>query len=767
MTKGRHRVAFAALVAGLAVTAMTFPVAAAPGRSLAQAGPPAWPAAPVARADAPNVLVIMTDDVGFGSSSTFGGPVPTPTFDALAREGLRYNQFNTTALCSPTRAALLTGHIPNNAEMGTLTNTPTSYDGYTGIIPRSTATVAWVLHDNGYATAAFGKWHLTPEWETSRIGPFDRWPTGMGFDHFYGFLAGSTDQFAPGLYEDTLPIDPPADDPDYILDRDLADRTIGWIRGQHAIAPDRPFLAYYATGTAHGPLQAPREWLVRFRGKFDGGWDAMREEIFARQKQLGVIPANAVLTARPAALPAWTSLTPDQKQFASRLMESYAAALSHADYQIGRIVQSLKDSGQYENTLIIYIQGDNGSSGEGGLSGLVDELSMVDGTPESPEFQKSRIDDLGGPRAYAAYPAGWGWAMNTPFQYYKQVASHLGGVRNGMVMSWPRRIKDAGGLRTQFHYVSDIMPTILDVAGVKAPRSVDGVAQKPIDGVSMTYSFDSATAPSHRRAQVFAMAGNFGVYHDGWWAGTSPVKPPWDLLKPGNTTLGGRTWELYNLDQDFSQARNLAGSDPVRLVQLQKLFLAEAGRNRIAPDREASEGSAGRPSLAKGRNLFIYAPGSTRIPENAAPSTLGRSFTITADVELPQQAVNGVLATQGGRFGGYSFYVKNGRPVFHYNAIGPRQYVIAANEQLTAGAHKISASFSADRPERGSGGSLTLAVDGKPIAQGRIEATLKGWISLSEGLDVGEDRLTPIGDDYAIENNWFSGKLNSVSIELK
>lgn len=709
----------------------------------------------------------MTDDVGFGSSSTFGGPVPTPTFDALARDGLRYNQFNTTALCSPTRAALLTGRVPNNAEMGTLTNTPTSYEGYTGIMPHSTATVARILHDNGYATAAFGKWHLTPEWETSRIGPFDRWPTGMGFDHYYGFLAGSTDQFAPGLYRDTLPIDPPSNDPDYILDRDLANRTIDWIQTQRAIAPDRPFFAYYATGTAHGPLQAPKQWLTKFRGRFDGGWDAMRAEIFARQKKQGIIPANTVLTPRPDALPAWSTLAPDQKRFASRLMEAYAAALSHADEQVGRIVQSLKDSGQYENTLIIYIQGDNGSSGEGGLSGLVDELSMVDGTPESPEFQKSRIGDLGGPLAYAAYPAGWGWAMNTPFQYYKQVASHLGGVRNGIVMSWPRRIKDAGGLRPQFHYVSDIMPTILDVVGIEAPKAVDGVAQKRVDGVSVAYSFDSADAPSSRQTQILAMAGNFGIYHKGWWAGTTPVKPPWDLLKPGRTTLGGRNWELYNLDNDFSQARNLARSEPALLAQLQQLFLTEAGRNLVAPYREASEGSARRPRLAAGRSSFTYAPGATRIPENAAPSTLGRSFTITADVELAHEPAHGVLVTHGGLFGGYSFYVKDGRPIFHYNAIGERQYVIAAQEQLPAGAHKVTATFHADSQVRGSGGSLTLAVDGNPVAQGRIEATLKGWISLSEGLDIGEDRLTPISDAYAVDNSRFSGKLNSVRIDLK
>ena len=738
-----------------------------PGRTLAESPPPQWPALPQAPAGAPNVLIIMTDDVGFGTSSTFGGPVPTPTFEALARHGLRYNQFNTAALCSPTRAALLTGHVPNNAEMGSLTNTPTAHEGYTSVIPRSTATIARMLHDRGYATAAFGKWHLTPEWEMSAAGPFDHWPTGMGFDHYYGFIAGSTDQFAPGLYADTTAIDPPRNDPDYILDRDLADRMIDWIRTQHALAPDRPFFAYYATGTAHSPLHAPKAWLAKFHGKFDRGWDAMREETFAQQKTLGIIPANTALTPRPAALPAWSSLSPDQRRFAARLMEAYAAALSYADDQIGRIVQTLKDSGQFDNTLVIYIQGDNGSSAEGGLNGLVNELSMVDGTPERPAYQIGMIDQLGGPRTYDAYPAGWGWAMNTPFQYYKQVASHLGGVRNGLVMSWPARINDAGALRQQFHYVSDIAPTILDAVGIVPPKVVDGIEQRPLDGISMVYSFDRPDERSPRRTQVFAMAGNFGIYHDGWWAGTTPAKAPWDLLKPGKDDLTGRNWELYDLTTDYSQAHDLAGAQPARLAQLQQLFWAEAGRNRIVPIHGSSVGAAGRPSLAAGRTSFTYAPGIIRIPENAAPSTLGRSFTITADVDLAQIPANGVLATHGGRFGGYAFYVKDGRLSFHYNAIGERQYLVTATEPLPSGHHQLGAVFTADRPERGTAGALTLTLDGRPVATGRIGATLKNWISLSEGLDIGEDRITPIGDDYALDESRFSGKLNFVRIDLQ
>ena len=601
----------------------------------------------------------------------------------------------------------------------------------------------------------------------SQLGPFDHWPTGLGFDHFYGFLAGSTDQFAPALYEGTLPIEPSRDDPDYILDHDLADHAIRWIREQSALAPGRPFFAYYATGTAHGPHHAPKVWLDRFRGRFDQGWDAIRDETFARQKALGVIPADTALTPRPASLPAWSSLSTDQRRVAARMMEAYAAALAYADDQIGRVIQSLKGSGALDNTLVIYIQGDNGSSAEGGISGLIDELSMVEGVGERLEYQLGRIDDIGRPKAYNAYPAGWGWAMNTPFQFYKQVASHLGGVRNGMVMAWPKRFKGGGAVRSQFHYVSDIAPTILEATGITPPQMVDGVPQKPLDGISMAYSFTRAKAASPRRTQLFAMVQNLGIYHDGWWAGTRPYRAPWDLLKPGKIDPDRRVWELYDLNTDYSQMRDLAKTQPAMLAQMQQLFWAEAGRNHVLPLHDASEASAGRPTLAAGRSSFTYQPGITRIPENTAPSTLGRSFTITAEIELPPEPVHGVLATHGGRFGGYAFYVKDGRLRFHYNAVGERQYLVSASELLPAGAHRISASFKADRPVRGSGGTLTLAVDDKPIATGRIGATLRTWISLSEGLDIGEDSITPVSDDYTLAESKFSALLKSLRIDLQ
>lgn len=729
--------------------------------------PDHWPVAREARDGAPNVLLIMTDDVGFGSSSAFGGPVPTPTFDALARQGLRYNQFNTTALCSPTRAALLTGRNPHNVEMGTLTNVPSGYDGYTTVIPKSAATVAQLLRSNGYSTAAFGKWHLAPEWEMSQIGPFDRWPTGLGFDYYYGFIGGSTDQFAPALFENTRAISPPARDTNYILDRDLADRAINWIAGQRALAPSKPFFAYYATGTAHGPHHAPKEWLERFRGKFDQGWDAMREQSFARQKAMDLIPRSTRLTPRPTALPAWSSLSRDQRRVASRFMEAYAAALAFSDHEIGRMVDSLRKSGQLENTLVIFIQGDNGGSGEGGVSGLLDEMSMVDGVPERLAYQLSRIDEIGGPAVYNAYPAGWGWAMNAPFQYYKQIASHFGGVRNGMVMSWPKRIKQMGGIRQQFHFVSDIAPTILDAAGVTAPPAFDGVKQKPIDGISMVYSFDESRAPSRRHCQIFAMVQNLGLYKDGWWVGTRPVREPWDLLKPSKFKPDGRVWELYDLRSDFSQANDLAARQPAKLVEMQAAFWEEARRGSVLPIHHPSEGAAGKPSIATGRSMFVYNAGMTRLAEGAAPSTLGRSFSLTANVTIGDIPARGMLATQGGRFGGYAFYLQDGKPVFHYNAIGERQYTIRAATLVSAGNHELVARFDADRSERGTGGTVTLTLDGVTIGAGRVDATLRSWISLSEGLDIGEDTLTPVNDDYTVDQSRFNGTLTSLTVDLR
>lgn len=736
------------------------------GRTVAESGPTRWPRNPEAPAGAPNVLLIMTDDVGFGASSAFGGPIPTPTFDALAQRGLRYNQFNTTALCSPTRAALLTGRDPHHVGMGNVTNLPTGYDGYTSVIPKSAATVAEILKQNGYNTAMFGKSHLTPEWEMSAAGPYDRWPTGLGFEYFYGFLSADSSMWAPNLVENMTPVEPPHDDPDYHFDRDLADHAIGWINQQHALAPSKPFFAYYATGTAHTPHHAPKAWLERFRGKFDQGWDAMREETYVRQKRMGILPPGTQLTPRPASLPAWSSLSPDQKRLYARLMEAYAASLAYADSQIGRIIDDLRASGQLDNTLVMFIQGDNGGSGEGGLNGLLFEQSGINRYDEDFAYMLTRIDDIGTPALYNHYPAAWGWALNAPFQWTKQVASHFGGIRNGLVVSWPERIKARGELRPQFHYVTDIAPTILEAAGVTAPSSVNGTPQKPLDGLSMTYSFTQKTGPSHRHTQVFEMMENLGIYHDGWWAGTTPARSAWDVSKGVRTDLDARKWELYNIDKDYSQAKDLAKVDPRKLQQMQQLFWAEAARSDILPIHDFSEGAEGRPSLAADRRSFTYYPGLTRVTENAAPPTIGRSFTIMADVTVAEAPANGVLVTQGGRYGGYALYVKDGRPVFHYNAIDPRQYRIAAETALPPGAHRIRAAFKADGPARGGPGTLTLFVDDRQVASGRIEHTLAGWVSHTEGFDVGEDRITPINGDYTIPTSKFSGVLNKLLITV-
>ena len=726
-----------------------------------------WPKPVTAPPDAPNVLVILTDDVGFGSTSAFGGPVPTPAFDALARQGLRYNRFHTTALCSPTRASLLTGRNPHSVEMGTLTNTPRPQAGYTAAIPKSAGTIAQVLQQNGYSTAAFGKWHVVPEWETSQAGPFDPWPSGLGFDYHYGFLEGSTDQWAPSLHENNVPIGPPAGDGGYILDRDLSDHAIAWIDQVKAAAPAKPFFIYYATGTAHSPHQAPREWLDKFRGRFDMGWDAMREQTFAKQKALGIIPQNAALTERPAALPAWSSLPAGERRIAARLMEAYAAALAYSDDQIGRIVQKLKDSGQFDNTLIIYIQGDNGGSAEGGLDGLLYEQSFVHGFSESRDYVAQNIDQIGGPQAANNYPAGWGWAMNTPFQYYKQVASHLGGTRNGMVISWPDRISAGGEIREQFHFVAGGMPTVLEAARIEPPARMNGITQKPLDGLSMAYSFDNGSAPSKRTTQAFEMVGNYGIYHDGWWAGTVPTVAPWDLLKPRGSQDQERKWELFDLSSDYSQSRDLAEQRPDILKRLRRTFEQEAARTGISLAPLPAAKAEDRPQLNAGRTRFVYGPNVSHVPESAAPSPIGRSFTITANFQVNEGQAGGVLLAQGGRFGGYSLFLKDGKPAFHYNSVGERQFGISAEAAVGPGRHELVARFESDTTERGSAGTVYLILDGQEVAKSRIDQTLRTWISHTEGLDVGADRITPVSEEYTSASSTFSGSINHIGFELE
>jgi arylsulfatase len=722
------------------------------GRTPEESAPPAWPAYPQAPKGAPNVIVILTDDVGFGASSTFGGPVPTPTFDALAKSGLRYNEFHVTALCSPTRAALLTGRNNHDVGVALTEESVDGYEGYTGMVPKSAGTIAEILKQNGYNTAQFGKWHLTPYTEMGPTGPFTHWPVNMGFEHAYGFLMAETNQWRPALTEDLHPVEPPHDDPTYILDRDLADHAISWIRQQKALAPNKPFFVYYAPGTSHSPHHAPKDWIARFKGRFDQGWDKVREETFERQKALGIIPADTKLTPRPAQLPAWDALPPERREVYARMMEVYAAALSHADYQIGRVIDAVRDMGALDNTLIIYIQGDNGASAEGGLQGLFNEVSLYNTMPEDFDYLRKHLDELGGPMASSHYPAGWAWALNTPFQWFKQIASHFGGTQDGMVVSWPARIKDKGGLRSQFHHVIDIAPTILEATGIQAPSVLNGVPQKPIEGVSMVYSFDDAKASSPHRIQYFETGRNRSIYQDGWIAATTPKDMPWALGNRGSWGPDDQLWELYHVAGDFSEADDLAAKEPGRVRDLQQLFWAEAARYHVLPlidvVKEAMAGHGRPPSPIDGVTKFTFYAGMTRIPELAAPDVKDRSFTATAELEVPQGGAEGILLNEGDRFGGYSFYLLKGKPVFCYNLATFARYTVAAGDPLPAGHHTVTADFKYDGGGRGKGGTVTLSVDGKPVASGRIDQTIANRFALDASMSVGEATGLPVSADF-------------------
>jgi arylsulfatase len=735
-----------------------------------------FPKAVEAPKGAPNILVILTDDVGFAASSTFGGPIPTPAMDRLAKSGLRYNNFHTTALCSPTRAALLSGRNHHSASTGVIMELATGYPGYNSLMSKSLGTFAEILKQNGYNTSWYGKNHNVPDWQSSQAGPFDLWPTGLGFEYFYGFIGGDTSQWNPALFEGTKPIEPPHDAKDYFFDVDMADHTIDWIRMQHATAPNKPFLAYYAPGTAHAPHHAPKEWIARFKGQFDQGWDKVREETFARQKVAGVIPADAKLTPRPANIPAWDSLSAEQKKVFARMMEVYAAALSHADHQMTRILNAIEAQGELDNTLVVYIQGDNGASAEGGMQGLLNEMTVFNGIPEDMKEVVRRMDELGGPTTFNHYPVGWAHAMDTPFQWTKQVASHFGGTRNGMVISWPARIQDKGGLRTQFASVIDIMPTLLEAAGVAAPASINGVAQKRVEGSSLVYTFADAKAPSRHTTQYFEMFGNRAIYHDGWVAATTPAVAPWD----GSAEIEGRLppvldykWELYNVREDFSEANDLAAQHPAKLKALQDLFWAEAEKYQVLPlnnGRLDRFDVSNRPSLTMGRDTFTYYPGLVRIPEGAAPDLKNKSYQIEAQVVIPNGGADGMLLTHGGRFSGYGLYLLEGEPVFLYNLAGVARYSITAKETLKPGTHTILFDFKYDgdagKGGIGKGGVGTLQVDGKTVATGRIERTLPFRLSLDETLDCGEDTGTPVSEDYRTPFK-FTGELTKVTVKLK
>ena len=732
---------------------------------------PDFPVEVSAPEGAPNVLLILTDDVGFGACSTFGGPIATPTMDMLAANGLRYNEFHTTALCSPTRAALITGRNHHNVASGVITEFATGYDGYNSLVPKSAASLGEILKDNGWNTGWWGKMHNVPDWKSSTSGPFDLWPNGLGFEYFYGFLGGDANQWRPALYENTNPIEPYLGKPNYILNEDLADNCIAYIRKHNSVSPQKPFFAYYCTGTGHAPHHATKEWIDKYKGKFDQGWDKVREEILERQKQLGVVPQNTKLTPRNANLPAWESLTADQKKLFAREMEVYAGGLSQADYNIGRVIEAIKETGQLDNTIIIYIQGDNGASAEGTFLGTTNEVATAaNGVTEDMPFMMSQLDKLGTVETYNHYSYGWALAMDAPFQWTKQVASHFGGTRNGMVISYPKGIKQIGQIRSQFHHVIDIVPTILELCGVPIPTKVNGVDQKPMDGVSMVYSFNDAKAPSKRNTQYFEMQGNRAIYHDGWVAATTPYRMPWQT-SGGVSKYPSRDfkWELYNVADDFSEADNLADKYPDKLKELQSLFYDEAKKNNVLPlDGSMAErvDPAIRPSLTKGRTHFEYYNGTSRIPEGSAPNFKNQSWTITAEVE---GGTNGVLATMGGYYGGIALLVKNSKPIFIYRLSNQPKHMtlVQSSKNLTPGKHTIKVEFKYDGGGAGKGATVILSLDGNKVGEGRIAATVAARFSLDETWDIGLDTGTPLDFNTYDVPFAFNGKLNKVTVDYK
>jgi arylsulfatase len=722
---------------------------------------------------APNVLLILTDDVGFGASSTFGGPIQTPTFQRLADNGLRYNMFHTTALCSPTRAALITGRNHHTNASGVITEFATGYPGYNSLVPKSSGSVGEVLRENGYNTSWFGKMHNIPDWMSSQAGPFDLWPSGLGFEYFYGFIGGDSDQWHPALYENTRPIEPYLGNPNYILDHDLADKAIAWIRMQHALAPNKPWFLYYATGTAHAPHHAPKEWIEKYKGQFDQGWDKVREETLARQIKLGIVPANTQLTKRPEQIPAWDSLSADQKRLYAHMMEVYAGALSYADNQIGRLLDSLEQSGQLDNTIVFFIMGDNGASAEGTLQGTTNEVATAaNGVKESLPYLLSMIDQLGGPTTYNHYPVGWAHAMDSPMQWTKQVASHFGGTRNGLVISWPAKINGKGGIRPQFCHVIDIVPTIYEAIGVTPPTVMDGVQQKPLEGVSLVYTFNSANAPTRHTTQYFELVGNRAIYKDGWMANTTPLRLPWVTVgyEPSPDDF---KWELYNINEDFSQSNNLAEKNPDKLKELQSAFDVEAKKYNVYP-LDASFASradpAIRPSLTRGRTEFTYYPGMVRIPEGSAPDFKNKSWTIAAEVTIPESGANGVLATIGGRYGGWALLLQDGKPQFAYALSNQpeHKFRVASDKPIPAGNHVVRFNFKYDGGGIGKGGTGTLFVDGKKVAQAQIPQTVGVRFSLDETFDVGEDMGTPVVEDYVDKMPFpFTGTLKKFVVVLE
>ena len=722
-----------------------------------------------APAGAPNVLIVILDDVGFGHAGAFGGAVSTPTMDRLAAEGLRFNSFHTTALCSPTRAALLTGRNHHSVGTGVVIEMGTGFPGYTGIVPGSAAALPEILRQNGYATAAIGKWHNTPDTEISAAGPFDRWPTGRtwGFDYFYGFMNGETHQYFPVLYRNTAPVAQPKSPAEgYHLTADLADEAIGWIETLNASNPQKPWMLYFATGATHAPHHTPAPYIAKYKGRFDAGWDAYRDETFNRQRQMGIIPPDARLTPRPREIPAWDAQPEEAKTVYRRLMENYSGFLDHTDEQVGRLVAELEKSGEIDNTLIFYIVGDNGASAEGGLEGTVSEVASIDGVQLGLKELEQKFDEIGGPRTDPHVPVGWAWAANTPFQWAKQVASHFGGTRNGLIVHWPKGLRSRNEIRPQFHHVIDIAPTVLEAAGLPQPKIVNGVPQKPMEGVSMLYAFDDPAAKSRRTVQYFEMFGNRAIYKDGWMAAARHGRLPWET---GASTgdFESDVWELYNIDEDFSQAENLAAQEPEKLQALQRAFEEEARKYNVLPldDRLAARFDTRlRPNPLAGVTSFRYGPGVTGIGEGVFLNTHGVPFSITAEVEIAGDASDGVLAAIGGTIAGWSLYVKNGRPAFHYNFFDVDHVTVESPELLAPGKSVITVDVTPLAPGPGQGAELRLSVNGKVLATGKVNRTVPFRYGV-EPFDVGRDTVSAVSEDYEAPFP-FQGTLGSVTVTV-
>jgi arylsulfatase A-like enzyme len=739
---------------------------------------PYWPPSVVPPKGAPNVLLIMTDDQGYGVSGTFGGVIPTPNMDRIAKAGLRYTQFHSTALCSPTRAALITGRNHHSVGFGVIGEMSTGYPGYDSVIGPESATIGTILRDNGYATSWFGKNHNTPTYLYSAAGPFDQWPLGMGFEYFYGFMGGETDQWTPYLFRNTSQIFPWVGKPGYNLTTDMADEAISYMNGLNAAAPDKPFFVYYVPGGTHSPHQPKKEWIDKFKGKFDMGWEKLREQIFANQKRLGVIPANTQLTPWPDTLPKWDSLSFVQKKLYAREAEVFAGYAAYTDHEIGRVIQAVEDMGKLDNTLIIYISGDNGTSAEGTLEGTPNQMTAYNGILKLPEAELMlHYEDWGSDKTYPHMSVAWSWAFDTPFKWTKQVASHFGGTRQGMAISWPGHITDAGGIRTQFHHIIDIVPTILEAAGIQAPATVNGITQRPIEGVSMVYTFDkaNANAPSKRDTQYFEMFANRGIYHDGWYACTTPPVPPWLLGTAKLPEINDYKWELYNIADDYSQNNDLAASNPDKLRELQSLFLTEAAKYQVLPldNSILPRLLTPRPSATAGRTVFTYSGENAGIPLGNAPSILDKDYTITAEVTVPAGGAEGMIVTMGGRFGGYALYLLKGKPVFVYNMLDLERFRWEAgvggrdlfSDALKPGKHTIVFDFKYNGPGPGKGGTGVLTVDGKLVAAKTIPHTIPILMTIDETFDIGSDTRTAVDDSYKLPFR-FTGKIDKLTYKL-